>query len=118
MLVDTSYTIIDRNNLPYDGDTYEFEGLHYHDTAVSFIWVEMKPGGSVRLHKHPYTEILIIQEGVGEYSVGSELIEAHVGQIIIVPAETAHKFTNSGDKIPRQVDIHTSRQFITDWLEK
>ncbi len=111
-----NYTILDRDTLPYDGNTYEFEGIR-QDTQVSFIWVDMPPGGSVRLHQHPYQEVFIIQEGTVTFTVGTARLEAQAGQIVIVPADTPHKFTNTGDRQLRQVDIHASRQFITYWLE-
>ena len=112
-----SYTVLNRTDLPYDGNTYEFQGVHYPPTNVSFIWVDMPPGGTIRLHKHPYEEIFLIQEGVATFTVGSATLEARAGQIIIVPAETPHKFMNLSDQQLRQIDIHLNRQFITDWLE-
>ncbi|HEX9332454.1 MAG TPA: cupin domain-containing protein [Anaerolineales bacterium] len=112
-----NYTILNRDELPRDENTYEFEGIQYQDTEVSFIWVDMAPGGSVKLHKHPYKEIFIIQEGVSTFTVGSTTLEAHAGQVIIVSAEVPHKFMNLSDKQLRQVDIHVSKQFITYWLE-
>jgi mannose-6-phosphate isomerase-like protein (cupin superfamily) len=113
-----NYTILNRDELPRDDTTYEFEGFRYDETEVSFIWVDMPPGGVVRLHKHPYKEIFIIQEGVSTLTVGSETLEAHAGQVIIVPAETPHKFTNLSDKRLKQVDIHVNKEFITHWLEE
>ena len=112
-----NYTILNRNELPHDGNTYEFIGSQYQDTEVSFIWVDMPPGGTIRLHKHPYQEIFIIQEGVATFTVDSTTMEAYVGQIIIVPADVPHKFMNSSDKQLKQVDIHLNKQFITYWLE-
>ncbi|MCI0609064.1 MAG: cupin domain-containing protein [Anaerolineae bacterium] len=112
-----NYTLLNRNELPYDGNTYEFEGIQYEDTEVSFIWVDMPPGGAVRLHKHPYKEIFIIQEGVATFMVGSTTLEAHAGQIVIVPADVPHKFMNSSDAQLRQIDIHVNKEFITHWLE-
>jgi mannose-6-phosphate isomerase-like protein (cupin superfamily) len=112
-----NYTILNRAELPRDGNTYEFEGLHYQDTNISFIWVDMPPGGSVRYHKHPYQEIFIIQEGISTFTVGSTTLEAVAGQIIIVPADVPHKFANNGDGQLKQIDIHVNREFITDWLE-
>ena len=112
-----SYIILHRDDLPYDGNTYEFQGIQYPDTNVSFIWVDMPPGGTIRLHKHPYEEIFIIQEGVATFTVDSATLEAHAGQIIIVPAEVPHKFMNLSDKQLKQIDIHVNKQFITDWLE-
>lgn len=112
-----NYTILERNDLPYDGNTYEFMGSQHQDTEISFIWVDMPPGGSIRLHKHPYKEIFIIQEGVGTFTIGSTTLETHAGQIIIVPAGLPHKFVNLSDKQLKQIDIHFNKQFITDWLE-
>ncbi|MGQ0601077.1 MAG: cupin domain-containing protein [Anaerolineales bacterium] len=111
------YTILNRDGLPRDGNTYEFEGSQYQDTAVSFIWVDMPPGGAIRLHKHPYREVFIIQEGVANFTVGSTTLEAHAGQIIIVPADLPHKFMNTSDRQLKQIDIHVTGQFITHWLE-
>src|SRR5512132_3381584 len=102
------YTVLNREELPFDGNTYEFEGIH-QNTEISFIWVDMLPGGHVRLHKHPYKEIFIIQEGTSTFTIGSTTLEAHAGQIIIVPADTPHKFMNSSDRQLRQIDIHVNR---------
>jgi mannose-6-phosphate isomerase-like protein (cupin superfamily) len=118
MLADTHYTVLSRDALPRDGYTYEFEGAHYQDTPVSFIWVDMPPGRGVRLHKHPYQEIFVIQEGTAVFTVGSQSLEAHAGQIVMVPADTPHKFLNGGAGQLRQVDIHLSREFVTIWLEE
>jgi mannose-6-phosphate isomerase-like protein (cupin superfamily) len=112
-----SYTVLHRDDLPYDGNSYEFQGVGFQETNVSFIWVDMPPGGTIRLHKHPYEEIFIIQEGVSTFTVGSATLEARPGQIIIVPAEVPHKFMNLSDKPLKQIDIHVNKQFITDWLE-
>jgi mannose-6-phosphate isomerase-like protein (cupin superfamily) len=112
-----NYTLINREDLPFDGSTYEFIGAHYPNTDISFIWVDMPPGGFVRLHKHPYAEIFIIQNGNATYTVGSETLEAHAGQVIIVPGEMPHGFRILGDQPLKQVDIHLHREFITDWLE-
>ncbi len=113
----TNYTLLNRDELPFDGNTYEFIGAKHQDTEVSFIWVDMPPGGSVRLHKHPYKEIFIIQEGIATFTVGSAILEAYAGQVIIVPSETPHKFMNNSDEQLKQVDIHINKEFITDWLE-
>ena len=113
-----SYTVLHRDDLPRDESTYEFVGSQHEDTEISFIWVDMRPGGKIRLHKHPYKEIFIIQEGIATFTVGSTILEAHAGQIIIVPAEVPHKFMNLSGKPLKQIDIHLNRQFITDWLEE
>ena len=112
-----NFTVLHRDDLPYDGNTYEFQGVQYPSTEVSFIWVDMPPGGRIRLHKHPYQEIFIIQEGVATFTVGSATLEAHAGQIIIVPADVPHKFMNLSDTQLKQIDIHVNKRFVTHWLE-
>jgi len=79
--------------------------------------VDLPPGGGPRLHRHPYAEILIVQEGRGTYTVGAATLDAQAGQILIVPPQVPHKFIDSGDGPLRQIDIHLHRQFITEWLE-
>lgn len=112
-----SYILLNKDELENSGSTSEFEGYLHGDTEVSFILVEMQPGEGVRLHKHPYQEIFIIQEGTATYTVGRTTLEARAGQIIIGPADTPHKFVNTGEGKLKQVDIHLSKQFITEWLE-
>jgi mannose-6-phosphate isomerase-like protein (cupin superfamily) len=112
------YTAMHRDDLPRDGNTFEFEGFRFSDTEVSFIWVDMPPGGTIRLHQHPYTEIFIIQEGVSTFVVGDSTMQAGAGQIIIVPSNVPHKFSNTSNTRLKQVDIHVSKQFITQWLEE
>lgn len=112
-----NFTVFNRDELPHDANMYEFVGSEYQDIEISFIWVDMPPGGTIRLHKHPYKEIFIIQEGLATFTVGSTTLEAQAGQIIMVPADIPHKFTNLSNQQLKQIDIHLNKQFVTYWLE-
>lgn len=94
----------------------EIQGQH-HDAAVSIIVVDLPPGSGPKLHKHPYEEIFVVQEGSVTFTAGDETVEAKAGQVVIVPAGMPHKFTNSETGRLKQVDIHASEQFVTEWLE-
>lgn len=111
------YLLINRDDLPFDGSTYEFEGLLHGDVDASFIWVDMPPGATIRLHSHPYKEVFIVLEGSATYIVGETSLEASAGQILVAPADVPHKFTNTGDVALKQIDIHFSKQFVTRWLD-
>jgi mannose-6-phosphate isomerase-like protein (cupin superfamily) len=113
----TTYTVLNKEDLQRDGTNLEFQGYLYGNTGVSFIMVDLPPGGGPRLHRHDYAEIMIIQEGRGTYTVDSATLEAGAGQILIIPAGLPHKFVNSGDGQLRQIDIHLNKQFATEWLE-
>jgi mannose-6-phosphate isomerase-like protein (cupin superfamily) len=94
----------------------EFEG-HEHDAGVSFIAIDAPPGSGPRLHRHPYAEVFVVQEGVAEFTAGEETIEARAGQVVVVPAGVPHRFVNAGTGRLRQIDLHASDRFVTEWLE-
>jgi mannose-6-phosphate isomerase-like protein (cupin superfamily) len=95
---------------------WEFDGSQYGGVNISFLIIAAPPGSGPQLHSHPYDEVFIVQEGQVTFTVGDETLEATGGQIVIVPAGTPHKFVNSGTGLLRQVDIHLSPRFITNWL--
>ena len=108
--------IIDLTGPGYGEDANEVQG-HNHNAAVSVIVVDAPPGGGPKLHRHPYEEVFVIHEGSVAFTAGGETIEAKGGQVVVVPAGVAHKFTNSGTGRLRQVDVHASDKFVTEWLE-
>jgi len=108
--------VIDLADPARGDDANEFQGYH-HDAGVSFIVVEAPPGGGPKLHRHPYEEVFVVQEGSATFTAGDETVEVKGGQVVVVPAGVAHKFVNSGTGWLRQVDIHASERFVTEWLE-
>ncbi len=109
--------IIDIADLARGETAYEFEGHHYDDTGVSFFLVDAPPGSGPKLHRHPYEEVFVVQEVIATFTAGKDVIEVKGGQVVVVPAGVPHKFVNSGTGRLRQVDIHASERFITEWLE-
>jgi mannose-6-phosphate isomerase-like protein (cupin superfamily) len=93
----------------------ELEGAE-HGAGVSIILVDAQPGRGPALHKHAYEEVFVVQEGRATFTAGDEEREVSAGEIVIVPANTPHRFVNSGDGPLRQVAIHVSPRFATEWL--
>jgi quercetin dioxygenase-like cupin family protein len=115
-----TYILLNRDDLPRDGatsETRDFEGYLHGAAGSSFIWVDLPPGQGPRLHRHPYAEILIILEGQATFTVGAESLDAHAGQVIVVPANEPHAFVNTGPDRLRQLDIHANERFMTEWLD-
>ena len=79
--------------------------------------VDAPPGGGPKLHRHPYEEVFLVQKGNATFTAGEETIEVGGGQVVVVPAGVPHKFVSSGEERLRQVDIHASDRFDTEWLE-
>ena len=75
-----------------------------------------RAGVGPRLHRHPYAETFLIRRGSAVFTIGSDELEAHAGQVLVVPAGTAHTFrTGSGGH--EAVHIHANARFVTEWLE-
>jgi mannose-6-phosphate isomerase-like protein (cupin superfamily) len=112
-MVDSAYMVFDRDQLTDS----ELQGYEAGGVNASLIFVDNLPGQGPRLHRHPYHEIFILLEGRSTFTVGSVMLDAGAGQIVVVRPGVAHKFVNSGTGRLRQVDVHTSPTFITEWLE-
>lgn len=89
-----------------------------HGANVCVIVNEIETiGAGPRLHRHPYPETFIVRRGRGLFVVGEERIEAGPGDILVVPANTPHRFENLGPGTLATIDIHENGAFITEWLE-
>ena len=55
-------------------------------------------------------------EGKGTFSDGESERAVGAGEVVIVPPETPHAFVNNGSGPLRQIDVHLSENFQTDWL--
>lgn len=110
--------LIAREDLPIVAGARELEGYLHGDAPLSLILVDAAPGTGPKLHRHPYAEVFLVQEGTATYVVGDETFEVAAGQIAVVPAGAPHKFVNSGTGPLRQIDIHANDRFVTEWLEE
>jgi len=107
--------ILKRDELPWSELTHDLVGAD-HGVGVCILFVEAPPGRGPNLHRHTYEEIFITLEGSATFVVGGDEIQVNAGEIAIVPAGTPHAFTNTGDGTLRQIDIHVSPVFDTEWL--
>lgn len=112
------HTIIPFSDIQISSTSYRFEGWKYGGIAASFFLVHTEPGRGPALHMHPYEEVFIVQEGEVTFVVGTETLTIEGGNIVIVPPETPHKFTNTGIVPLRQLSIHPTKEIVTTWLEK
>jgi mannose-6-phosphate isomerase-like protein (cupin superfamily) len=105
--------VIKRSSLPSN----TFEGAKHGPSTVSIILSESQPGDGPRLHRHPYDETWIVQEGRVQVWIGEETGEASAGDIAVAPPNTPHKFKNVGQDVARLICIHASPTVIGEWLE-
>jgi mannose-6-phosphate isomerase-like protein (cupin superfamily) len=109
---------IDRTDGRADGEdwTEDYEELPGGAGVSIIVESTTQAGVGPRLHRHPYAETFIIRRGSATFTIGSEQVAGHAGQILVVPAGTSHKFS-TGPQGYEGVHIHANVRFVTEWLE-
>ena len=95
----------------------ELVGDEIGGIAASVIFVDAEPGQGPQLHKHAYAELFFVLEGEATFSDGRERRVVGPGGVVVVPPAQPHGFVNSGRGRLRQIDVHLSGRFVTEWLE-
>jgi quercetin dioxygenase-like cupin family protein len=83
---------------------------------VSVIAVDLAPGEGPALHRHTYPEVFVVLEGQATFTLDGEERVVRGGEAVVAPTGVAHRFVNSGSGRLRQVNIHESPRFDTEWL--
>lgn len=99
------------DQLPLVGMSHEFVGDTQGAPFSAYI-VAPEPGQGPPIHTHPYVEVAFTIEGTARITVGDEEREISAGGIVVIPANTPHRFVNSGTTSLRQIDLHASPRFI------
>jgi mannose-6-phosphate isomerase-like protein (cupin superfamily) len=115
-------TVIDRADGRADGEnwTENYEELPGGAGVSLILESTSQEGVGPRLHRHPYAETFVIRRGSATFTIGAgdaaREVVGHAGQVIVVPAETPHRF-RTGPGGYEAVHIHASVRFVTQWLE-
>jgi mannose-6-phosphate isomerase-like protein (cupin superfamily) len=109
--------VVTVEELPSGSFSHELEGAAHGDLGVSLIFTAAAPGQGPSLHLHDYVEVHIVQEGEAVFTAGDEQRVVRAGQVAIVPPGTPHRFEASGDGTFREIGIHISTRFVTEWLK-
>jgi mannose-6-phosphate isomerase-like protein (cupin superfamily) len=112
-----SVRVLRQVDLPFSKIAHELVGAD-HGVNVCIIFVDAPPGRGPRLHKHPYEEIFVVLEGEATFTSEDGELDVRAGDVVIVPADTPHAFTNSTEGQLRQIDIHVNPSFKTEWLDE
>jgi mannose-6-phosphate isomerase-like protein (cupin superfamily) len=70
-------------------------------------------GAGPSLHRHPYPELFIVHAGEAEFEIDDARLIASDGNILIAPAGSAHRFTNT--RVWTQNDAHAAHVMSRLW---
>jgi quercetin dioxygenase-like cupin family protein len=109
--------VVSIDQLPAGSFSHELEGADHGGVGVSLIFTEAAPGQGPSLHRHDYVEVHVVQGGEAVFTAGDEERVVRAGEIVVVPPGTPHRFEASGDGQFREIGIHVSPRFMTEWLD-
>ncbi|MBO0703217.1 MAG: cupin domain-containing protein [Candidatus Dormibacteraeota bacterium] len=99
------------------GRGYTFRGSEHGDVPVSILVDRSQPGEGPALHRHPYDEVWVLEQGTVTFTAGDRSLPVTAGTVVTVPAGEFHGFTNTGTTPLQMVCIHTRARIETEWLE-
>jgi quercetin dioxygenase-like cupin family protein len=74
-----------------------------HVDNITVIFEELAPGDRIPLHTRPIHEVIVIDDGTPEVTLGDETRQVAEGAVIFIPAGTAHGTRNATG---RPVHLH------------
>jgi len=88
-----------------------------HGLRTSVMHSHVAPGSGPIPHRHPHAEVLVVDDGQARFDVDGVSIDADAGDMIIVPTEALHAFTNTGTTMLRLTAIHENARAVTLFVD-
>ena len=108
--------IVRFDDLDHSEHSHEFVGDEHGDVPFCVILVHSRPGVGPKLHRHPYSEVFIVESGQATFQIGEKTVVVDGGHVVVSPPGEAHGFTNTGSGELRLTAIHGAGRFDTEWL--
>src|SRR5687767_1281864 len=96
------------------GELRVLQGSDY-GLVTSVMHSQIVPGSGPQRHRHPHAEIFVLHDGQGRYEVEGSHVDAVAGDMVIVPPDAWHGFTNTGDTLLGQTAIHQNPRAATEF---
>ncbi len=93
-----------------------FEGADHGGVDISMFVTTWPTGRGPRLHEHPYAEVFLVQEGEALFEVDGRRCTVAADHIVVVPAQTPHRFENAGAAPLRLLSIQPSPRVVQTWV--
>jgi quercetin dioxygenase-like cupin family protein len=76
------------------------------------------PGDRIPLHQHTIEEVVFVEEGSVEATLGNERRGIAPGAIAFIPSGAAHGFRNIGNGVARIYAVFPAREISIQYLER
>jgi quercetin dioxygenase-like cupin family protein len=86
---------------------------------LSFIELQVQPGGGVSPHFHKgHSDSFYVLEGEVELHLGDEVVQGTPGTYVLAPPLVVHWFRNISDEPARMLNLHTPGGFADYMRER
>jgi quercetin dioxygenase-like cupin family protein len=86
--------------------------------GIAVVFERIAPGDRIPLHTHTLEEVLIIDEGSAEVTLGDERRTVGAGAVVYIPINVAHGTRNIGSGELRVHAIFPSQIITIQYLER
>jgi quercetin dioxygenase-like cupin family protein len=86
--------------------------------SLSFLEEHCAVGDRIPLHRHDVDEVVMVIAGTGEYSLNGEVTDVERGDVVFIPAGTAHGTVNAGDDVLHVHAVFPARTVLMEMLER
>ena len=97
-------------------DPTSADGAHVDN--ITLVFEEIAPGDRIPLHTHPIHEVLIVDDGNPEVTLGDEAQAVGPGAVVFIPAGTPHGTRNATDQPVRVHAMFPSEVITIEYLER
>jgi quercetin dioxygenase-like cupin family protein len=84
-----------------------FEG-RWDGIEASVYVTTFEQGHGPRLHRHPYPEVFLVQDGSARFDVDGEQRDVGPGHFVVVAPDTPHRYENVGAGPLMVLSVHPS----------
>ncbi len=85
---------------------------------ITLIFEEVAPGDRIPLHTHPIHEVIVVDEGEPEITLGDETRQVDRGTVVFIPAGTPHQTRNASNEYVRIHAMFSSERIGIEYLER
>ena len=85
---------------------------------LSFLEERCAVGDRIPLHRHDVDEVVVVLGGVGAYTLEGQVDTVESGDVIFIPAGTAHGTVNIGDEELHVHAVFPARKVVIEMLDR
>jgi quercetin dioxygenase-like cupin family protein len=85
---------------------------------LSFLEERCAVGDRIPLHRHDVDEVVVVLDGVGDYTLDGIVTPVEKGDVVFIPAGKSHGTVNTGTDVLHVHAVFPARKVLMEMLER